>query len=177
MPPSELTGSGVVIPGKRILTNAHVVLYARQVQIQDSLSGDKVLASVETIAPGIDLALLKLENESFFDSHPPINMSDVLPKEKDQVLVYGYPTGGNNLSITKGIVSRIEFRTYKYPTMGLRIQIDAAINPGNSGGPAMVDDKLVGLANSSLMGTQNIGYLIPADAYSELSSLSPSYAK
>jgi S1-C subfamily serine protease len=163
MPPSELTGSGVVIPGKRILTNAHVVLYARQVQIQDSLSGDKILASVETIAPGIDLALLKLENESFFDSHPPVEVSDVLPKEKDQVLVYGYPTGGNNLSITKGIVSRIEFRTYQYPTMGLRIQIDAAINPGNSGGPAMVDDKLVGLANSSLMGTQNIGYLIPAE--------------
>ena len=31
--PSEVPASGVVIEGKRILTNAHVVLYASQVQI------------------------------------------------------------------------------------------------------------------------------------------------
>jgi S1-C subfamily serine protease len=44
---------------------------------------------------------------------------------------------------------------------GLRIQIDAAINPGNSGGPAVVGDKMIGLAFSSLGGAQNIGYIIP----------------
>src|SRR4051812_100752 len=38
--PSEVTGSGVVIEGKRILTNAHVVLYASQVQIQANQAGD-----------------------------------------------------------------------------------------------------------------------------------------
>jgi hypothetical protein len=60
-----------------------------------------------------------------------------------------------------GIVSRIEFTSYNFPVRGLRVQIDAAINPGNSGGPAVVGDKMIGLAFSSLGGAQNIGYIIP----------------
>src|SRR5271157_3908791 len=133
----EVTGSGVVIEGKRILTNAHVVLYAGQVQIQGNQAGDKISATVEAIAPGIDLAVLKLSDESFFDTHPPLPRAEVLPQVKDSVMVYGFPTGGTTLSITKGIVSRIDFSPYNYPTTGLRVQIDAAINPGNSGGPAI----------------------------------------
>src|SRR3954463_13913891 len=43
--PQDVTGSGVVIEGKRILTNAHVVGYASQVQIQASQDGDKVGAT------------------------------------------------------------------------------------------------------------------------------------
>ena len=159
----EVTGSGVVIEGRRILTNAHVVLYAAQIQIQGSQSGDKISATVESIAPGIDLAILKVNEESFFNSHGPLRRTDVLPKIKDSVMVYGFPTGGNNLSITKGIVSRIDFAAYHYSATGLRVQIDAAINPGNSGGPAIVDDKMVGIAFSVLANTQNIGYLIPCE--------------
>src|SRR6202142_1156178 len=160
--PSEATASGVVIEGKRILTNAHVVLYASQVQVQANAAGDKILASVEAIAPGIDLAVLKLDDASFFDSHPAVARANKLPQIKDPVLTYGFPTGGSSLSITKGIVSRIEFAQYNYPTFGLRIQIDAAINPGNSGGPAIAGDKMIGLAFSRLGGdSQNIGYIIP----------------
>ena len=159
--PQEVSGSGVVIEGKRILTNAHVVLYAGQVQVQANQSGDKILATVEAIAPGIDLAVLKLDDESFFGTHDPVPRASVLPEIKDPVLAYGFPTGGTSLSITKGIVSRIEFTPYNFPVSGLRIQIDAAINPGNSGGPAVVGDKMIGLAFSVLGGTQNIGYIIP----------------
>jgi S1-C subfamily serine protease len=159
--PTEATGSGVVIEGNRILTNAHVVLYASQIQIQANQEGDKYTATVEAVAPGIDLALLKLEDESFFKAHAPIARADKLPGIKDAVLAYGFPTGGNSLSITKGIVSRIEFVAYNMPVSGLRIQIDAAINPGNSGGPAVAGDKMIGLAFSTLSNTQNIGYIIP----------------
>jgi len=160
--PAEATGSGVVIEGKRILTNAHVVLYASQVQVQASAAGDKVSATVVAVAPGIDLAVLQLDDPSFFDTHPPMARANKLPHIKDAVLAYGFPTGGNSLSITKGIVSRIEFVSYNYPVSGLRIQVDAAINPGNSGGPAIADDKMIGLAFSKLGGdTQNIGYIIP----------------
>ena len=58
--PQESTGSGVVIAGNRILTNAHVVSYASLVQVQANGSGDKLTATVVAIAPGIDLAVLKL---------------------------------------------------------------------------------------------------------------------
>jgi S1-C subfamily serine protease len=160
--PVEATASGVVIEGKRILTNAHVVLYASQVQIQASAAGDRVSATVAAVAPGIDLAVLQLDDPTFFDSHPPLARAGKLPQIKDAVLAYGFPTGGESLSITKGIVSRIEFVAYHAPVSGLRIQIDAAINPGNSGGPAVAGDKMIGLAFSKLGGdTQNIAYIIP----------------
>ncbi len=160
--PTEVTASGVVIEGRRILTNAHVVLYASQVQVQANAAGDKVSASVVAVAPGIDLAVLQLDDPSFFDTHPPLARANRLPQIKDAVLAYGFPTGGSSLSITKGIVSRIEFVSYNYPVSGLRIQVDAAINPGNSGGPAVAGDKMIGLAFSKLGGdTQNIGYIIP----------------
>ncbi len=160
--PSESTASGVVIEGRRILTNAHAVLYASQVQVQANAAGDKVAATVLAIAPGIDLAVLQLDDPSFFDTHPPVARASKLPQIKDPVLAYGFPTGGSSLSITKGIVSRIEFASYNYPVSGLRIQIDAAINPGNSGGPAIAGDKMIGLAFSRLGGdSQNIGYIIP----------------
>ncbi len=159
--PADSIGSGVVIEGKRILTNAHVVGYASQVEIQANEEGDKIPATVVAVARDMDLAILKLDDESFFDKHAPVQRASVLPAVREQVFAYGYPTGGNSLSITKGIVSRIEFVNYSYDTSGLRIQIDAAINPGNSGGPAIADDKMVGLAFSTSTVAQNIGYIIP----------------
>ncbi len=113
------------------------------------------------VARDMDLAILKLDDESFFQTHGPVARASVLPEVREQVFAYGYPTGGNSLSITKGIVSRIEFVNYSYDTAGLRIQIDAAINPGNSGGPAIAGDKMVGLAFATASNAQNVGYIIP----------------
>ena len=159
--PREISGTGVIIDGHRILTNAHMVLYTSQIQVQANGSGEKVTATVLSVAPGIDLALLKVEDPTFFDGRPPLPRASKLPDNKDSVLVYGYPTGGDNLYITKGIVSRIEFTTYNGFTAGLRIQVDAPINPGNSGGPAVANNEMIGLAFSHLGGAENIGYIIP----------------
>jgi S1-C subfamily serine protease len=79
----------------------------------------------------------------------------------------GYPIGGESLSVTAGVVSRIELQEYAQggETL-LAIQIDAAINSGNSGGPVInEDDQLVGVAFQSLatLDSENIGYVIPVD--------------
>jgi S1-C subfamily serine protease len=163
--PHDVTGSGVILQGHYIITNAHVVLYATQIEIQANKSGDKLPAKVAAIAPAIDLALLKLDDDSFFDKRPALTCSPKIPDVKDTVLTYGYPAGGSNLSITKGIISRIEFAHYTALSSGLRIQIDAAINPGNSGGAAAVGTNLIGITFSSLVGNgvQNIGYIIPCE--------------
>jgi S1-C subfamily serine protease len=161
--PREASGTGVIISGKHILTNAHVVLYASQLFVESQQSSDKLTASVEAVSPGMDLAVLKLDDESFFDKRPPLARVTTLPEVKDSVVVYGYPQGGSSLSVTKGIVSRIEFVGYGEGTSGIRIQVDAPINPGNSGGPALVDGKMIGLVFSKISQADNIGYIIPGE--------------
>ncbi|HEY1849119.1 MAG TPA: trypsin-like peptidase domain-containing protein [Opitutaceae bacterium] len=160
--PREETGTGIVIEGKRILTAFRAVRYSNEVKIQANQAGDKISAKVVLRSSEMDLAVLKLDDESFFDTHPPLARAQGIPPIKDPVFVYGYPIGGNSLSITKGIISRVEFTQYGFPTYGLRVQIDAALNPGNSGGPAVSNGKMVGMALSHLgNGTENIGYVVP----------------
>jgi S1-C subfamily serine protease len=158
-----VTGSGVVIAGKRILTNAHVVNHASQVFVQPDKSSEKLSGKVEILAPGIDLALVKLDDESFFDSHTALPASPKAPAIQRSVFVYGYPEGGSELSITRGIVSRPEFAEYYLATKGLRVQVDAALNAGNSGGPAVSGGRLIGIAFSKLQRSDNIGYIIPRE--------------
>ena len=159
----DVTGSGVVIAGKRILTNAHVVNHASQVFVQPDKSSEKFAGKVEVLSPGIDLALIKLDDESFFDSHPALAANSKVPALQQTIFVYGYPEGGSELSITRGIVSRLEFAEYYLLTRGLRVQVDAAVNSGNSGGPAVSDGQLIGIAFSKLQQSDNIGYIIPME--------------
>ena len=161
--PQEASGSGVIIEGKRILTNAHVVLYASQLFVQADQTTDRVPAKVIAVAPGIDLAVIEVEKPSFFDGRPPLPLADDIPAVKQTVNVYGYPIGGEQMSVTQGIVSRIEYTTINFLAEGLRIQIDAALNPGNSGGPAVSDGKITGLVYSKNSRGENIGYLIAAE--------------
>jgi S1-C subfamily serine protease len=159
--PDKGSGTGVVIEGNRVLTNAHMVNYAAEVLIQPFESGEKSPVKIIGIAPGIDLALLEPVDKTVLAKRRPMPRAEKLPAARESVSCYGYPLGGDELSITKGIISRIEFADYYYSQKGLRVQVDAALNPGNSGGPALVDDKMIGIAFSGLRDSDNIGYLIP----------------
>ena len=161
--PKKAVGSGVIIQGKRILTNAHVVRHAGQIFVQGNQSTEKLPARVVFLADDADLALIELDDESFFDDRPALPLAEELPYVRDTVNVYGYPTGGEQLSVTEGIVSRIEYAAFHDYCYGLRIQIDAALNPGNSGGPAIVGGQVVGLVFRKIKEGENIGYLIAVD--------------
>jgi len=161
--PSDATGSGVVIPGNMILTNAHVVNYGQRILVQPHQSSEKYEADVVAIARGIDLALIKLEDESFFDTHPAADLSADLPRIGSMVSAIGYPMGGDALSVTQGILSRIEYTDYNNGTLGLRFQVDTPLNPGNSGGPVFSDNKVIGVVFSGIPSAENIGYVIPTD--------------
>ncbi len=161
--PVNVSGSGIVIDGKRILTNAHMVQNASQIYVQPNQSPEKYLARVIAIAEPVDLALLSIDDESFFEKRAYLEFADDLPRVKDAVSVYGFPTGGTELSVTEGIVSRIEFTGFYQFTHGLRIQVDAALNPGNSGGPVVSRGKLVGIVFSNIPNAQSIGYVIPIE--------------
>jgi S1-C subfamily serine protease len=156
----EVTGSGVVIDGNRILTNAHVLTFATRVTVKGREGGEEYEAKVVGLGPDVDLGLLTVDDPEFFESHPALPRAEKIPATQSQVSVYGFPVGGNSLSVTRGIISRVEYAPPLSAVRGLILQVDAAINPGNSGGPAVVDDQMVGVAFSRLNNADNIGYII-----------------
>lgn len=158
------SGTGWVIEGERLVTNAHVVSNARFLTVEKENDPKKYIATVEHIGHDCDLAVLKLEDASFFKGTKPLSVGGI-PELESVVSVYGYPIGGDRMSVTQGVVSRIDFRVYAHSVVDqhLSIQIDAAINPGNSGGPVLQNGKVVGVAFQGYSGdvAQNVGYMIP----------------
>ncbi len=156
------SASGFIIEGKRILTNAHVV--ANQTFIEVRRNGDpkRYQAKVLSVSHDADLALLSVTDPVFFAGITPLELGG-LPEAQQDVRAYGFPTGGDTLSITRGIVSRVEHVQYTHSSLQfLAGQIDAAINPGNSGGPVIArNGKVVGVAMQGRRDADNIGYLIP----------------
>ncbi|MDB6155921.1 MAG: 2-alkenal reductase [Chthoniobacteraceae bacterium] len=158
------SGTGWVVSKDRLVTNAHVVSNARFLTIEKENDPKKYIATVEHIAHDCDLALLKVDDPAFFHDTKPLELGGI-PEIESSVSVYGYPIGGERLSVTRGVVSRVDFRPYSHSVVDshLCIQIDAAINPGNSGGPVLQDSKVVGVAFQGYSGdvAQNVGYMIP----------------
>jgi S1-C subfamily serine protease len=155
-------GSGFLIGKNKILTNAHVVSNGRRVLVTIHGSPVKYPAKVDFVAHDCDLALLSVEDFKDFESFPSFELGEV-PSLESQVRVIGYPIGGERLSVTRGVVSRIDFQPYAHSRADshLVVQIDAAINPGNSGGPVVQDGKVVGVAFQGLRQADNTGYVIP----------------
>ena len=128
---------------------------------------NQVACSVAAVSYPMDIAVLHVDRPEFFKGKEFVaeldeSMTDdalwkLLPKLDSNVTAVGYPVGGEQISVTRGVVSRILVSNCL-----LRIQIDAAINPGNSGGPVFSEDgRVVGIAAAVLTKHQNIGYIIP----------------
>ena len=160
------SSTGFVIDGNRILTNAHAVEYGSLIQVKKRQSEKKYVASVLAVGHECDLALLKVEDSSFWKDIEPLEFGDI-PDLQEDVTVIGYPVGGDSISISSGVVSRIEMQEYAQASAELlAIQIDAAINPGNSGGPVVDSrNKVIGVAFQSLSeeDIENIGYVVPVN--------------
>ena len=160
--PRRASGTGFLIGGDRIMTNAHVVAWTTQLIVRRYHDPKPYFAKVEFVAHDIDLAVIKVEDPDFYKGMKPLDFGP-LPKVRSQVITYGFPAGGQQISYTRGVVSRIEVQGYVHigNRAFLAVQTDAAINPGNSGGPVIQDDKVVGVAFEGIAGLQSTGYFIP----------------
>ena len=161
---SNTTGSGVIIKDNQILTSAHVVSGGKFIEVQKENDSKKYEATIKYISNQADLALIEIEDKSFFSNTKALEITEDV-KIKDSVTAIGYPIGGNTISTTTGIVSRIEYKAYAWNLWSnlLSIQIDAAINSGNSGGAVLnKDNKIVGIAMMKLRSADNISYIVPS---------------
>ncbi|KAM7274356.1 hypothetical protein ACFE04_029020 [Oxalis oulophora] len=162
MPPEDCSGSGFIISGRRIITNAHVIEDHILVLIRKYGCATKYRATVEAVSHDCDLAILTVQDEEFWKGTHPLTLGGI-PVLEESVTVVGYPRGGDNISISKGVVSRIGFQRYEQNSTHLMtIQVDAAVNYGNSGGPVLSSrNKVVGVAFQSLYYAENINSIIP----------------
>ncbi|MFQ5844042.1 MAG: PDZ domain-containing protein [Planctomycetota bacterium] len=159
---SRSGGSAFYIGDRMLMTNAHVVSDSKNLKVRRADLADKFEARVLHVGHDCDLAVLTVDDPAFFEGMAPLAIGE-RSKLQSTVRTVGYPMGGTKLSITEGVVSRIELRTYVHSRADqhLAIQIDAAINPGNSGGPVMQGGRVAGVAFQSQFFSQNIGYMIP----------------
>ncbi|KAI9032969.1 trypsin-like cysteine/serine peptidase domain-containing protein [Hyaloraphidium curvatum] len=167
--------TGFTIAGRRILTNAHCVDGAAQIRVRRPGSPRRFAADVLAIGRDCDLAVLTVREPAFWmdaaDKAKAAPFVDIaarakaaaLPELEERVIAVGFPTGGDTVSVTSGVVSRVEMQTYSNGgTRLLAVQVDAAINPGNSGGPVFdAQRRFVGIAFQALTQSQNVGYIIP----------------
>ena len=161
----KAAGSGFVIEGGKVMTNAHVVSDTRMLLLY--LHGDPTPheARVSAVGHDCDLALIEPVEEGLLDDLPPLAFDNGLPELRSTVETIGYPAGGQRLSITTGVVSRIEVSAYSHSAVDahITVQTDAAINPGNSGGPVVQQGAVVGVAFQGIAGLDNVGFFIPVE--------------
>ena len=158
-------GSGVVIGDGRILTCAHCVVDTSYIRVRKQNEDALYHAEVLFADNDADLALVKVDDPGFMADVTPMEIGET-PHVQDDVLAVGYPIGGEDISYTRGIVSRIEDTQYSHSwAMLLGVQVDAAINPGNSGGPVldMKSGKIAGIAFQGKEKGEALGYIIPPD--------------
>ena len=154
-----------MIAGKRILTNAHVVRNRpAQIFVQANGSTEKLTAQVVVIGADVDLAVLRLDDETFFNDHPPLPLADAIPHVKDEVTVYGYPLGGDQLSVTEGVSHA---SIIPAPTTTIAPGCGSRSMPRSTRATAAArwsaTAAIVGLVFSKLTKAENIGYLVAAE--------------
>ena len=160
--PADSMGTGVLIDPKGIvLTNNHVILGARDVDVELPDGRKFIVKDVKT-DPQTDLAVLWLDTSETLP-YLPFGDSDYLDIG-DWVLAIGNPFDLDS-TVSAGIISA-KGRSIKKMQRGDLLQTDATINPGNSGGPLInLDAQIIGINTaiaSQSGGSQGIGFAIPS---------------
>ena len=144
---------------RRLFTHAQVVENCTLVQVRRAVDAQKFVARVVHVGFDVDIAVLHVDDPSFWEAIPALPLPTALPGIMTEVMVVGFGMGGDELSTTRGVVNRI---TLGGTTRELCLQIDATFNPGNAGGPVLgPDGSLIGMSASNSAQAQNEGYIIP----------------
>ena len=172
----QATGSGIVLDTNgNVLTNAHVIAGAQQIQVTFS-DGRTVNATLVGSNTSADLAVIRV-SVAASTLHPVTLGNSDSAQVGDTVYAIGSPFGLSG-SLSQGIISNLKQsgRTSNGSNLSGLIQTDAAINPGNSGGALVnTQGEVIGI-NSSIEspvdGNVGVGFAIPINQVKQvLSSL------
>jgi serine protease Do len=153
-------GSGFLVhPDGYLVTNAHVVEGASQVQVRLA-SGRRLVGQVIGRDSRVDLALVKIDAP---EPLPVLPMGDSETLRVGEfVIALGHPFGLEQ-TVSFGIVSRKGAPLLVAAPGFDFIQTDAAVNPGNSGGPLVnMAGQVVGV-NTMAARNGTIGFAIPSN--------------
>eukprot|EP01045_Picozoa_sp_COSAG04_P005711 COSAG04_NODE_268_length_18517_cov_9.260940_12_plen_328_part_00 len=164
--PQASTGTGFYIGEKRIITNSHVIHHSTSIRLERHGQPGNFAGRVLCESVLCDLALLTVDDETFWEGLPSVRLQDAVPSLDDTVVAVGYPLGAKSVTVTRGVVSNVALEDLSLQQQNppqLRVQIDAAINPGNSGGPVFNVDTgaVVGVAFAGRNEAEGHGYIIP----------------
>lgn len=110
------SGSGFIVQdpsGKKyVMTNAHVAENSTFLQVR--LANNRIKkyeAKVKCVSYQCDLALLEVDDPEFDNLVDPVVLGEMVSL-RDRIMVVGFPMGGTEISLSKGIVSRIQVDSY-----------------------------------------------------------------
>ena len=164
--PGVGSGSGIIIRADGVvITNAHVVANANQVEI-GLADGRRAIGQVLGRDPRMDIAVVRVALTGLPTAT--LGNSDQLEVGQTAIAI-GNPEGLER-TVTTGIISAINRSPMGFEVGGL-IQTDAAINPGNSGGPLLDSQgRVVGINSAILRGTTGLGFAIPINVAQDIAS-------
>jgi S1-C subfamily serine protease len=157
-----LEGSGFVIAPDRVMTNAHVVAGSSSVQVY--ASGNPLDATVVSYDPSVDIAILAIPNLP----PPPLAFSETEAKTGTNVVVLGYPGGGNFTATPARIREAIKLSgpdIYRDPAPVTRdvYTIRANVEQGNSGGPLIdLSGHVLGVVFGAAVDDPDTGFVLTA---------------
>src|SRR3989441_6156640 len=170
----QAIGSGIVLDTNgNILTNAHVIAGARQIQVTFS-DGQTVNATLVGSNTATDLAVIRV-SVAASSLHPVTLGNSDSVAVGDAVYAIGSPFGLSG-SLSQGIISNLKQSgaTSNGGNLSGLIQTDAAINPGNSGGPLVnTQGEVIGVntsIESPVDGNVGVGFAIPINQVKQLLS-------
>ena len=173
-PGGTATGSGFVIDKQgTIITNAHVVQGASEVQVRFGEEDDFVDAKVAGTDASNDLAVLKVDPDDAELVPLPLGNSSKVAVGNSAIAI-GNPFGFSR-TVTTGIISALQRQIDAPNGFPIRnvIQTDASINPGNSGGPLLDGQgRVIGIntqiATGGSSGSVGIGFAVPVNTVKEV---------
>lgn len=158
-----LEGTGFVIAPERVMTNAHVVAGSSSVSLQ--ANGKNYDATVVSYDPQVDIAILAVPGLP----STPLVFDDTPAKTGTDVVVLGYPGGGNFTATPARIREVIKLSgpdIYRSPQQVTRdvYTIRANVEQGDSGGPLIdLDGRVLGVVFGAAVDDADTGFVLTAE--------------